>query len=95
MAHGNMTTEEIKKHVRGYYIVFAALLCLTAVTVGISYLHLPLLPAVILALAVAITKGSLVALYFMHLISEKTVIYAILGMTGFFFLCVMAVAFLL
>ena len=44
------SAEDIKKHVRVYIIVFAALAALTIVTVGISYLHLPTHWAIILAL---------------------------------------------
>ena len=87
-----MSVEEVKRHVKGYYIVLGALLCLTAVTVAISYLHLPFTLAVIAALFVAATKASLVALYFMHLISEKTVIYSVVGVTGFFLLAVLGIA---
>lgn len=77
--------EEIKKHVRVYITVFAALLALTMITVGISYLHLPTHWAILFALLVATVKGSLVAAYFMHLISETKVIYWILALCAFFF----------
>jgi cytochrome c oxidase subunit 4 len=79
------TAEDIKKHVRVYMIVFAALAALTIVTVGISYLHLPTHWAILFALLVATVKGSLVACYFMHLISERKVIYWILLICVFFF----------
>jgi len=45
---------------------------------------------VTVALIVAIIKGSLVACYFMHLISEKKLIYAVLAVTAFFFAALMA-----
>jgi cytochrome c oxidase subunit IV len=79
------SAEDIKKHVRVYLIVFAALAALTIVTVGISYLHLPTHWAILFALLVATVKGSLVACYFMHLISERKVIYWILVICVFFF----------
>ena len=82
--------EEIQKHVRVYILVFAALATLTVVTVGISYLHLPTHLAIALALVVATVKGTLVAAYFMHLISEKKVIFWILGICIFFFINLMA-----
>ena len=85
MASGHMSVEEVKKHTRIYWVIFSSLLLLTGVTVGISYIHLPFTYAVILALVVASTKASLVALYFMHLISEKAVIYFTLALTAFFF----------
>lgn len=87
-AHG---AEEIRKHVRVYYAVFAALAVLTMVTVAVSYLHLDTLPAVGVALAIASVKGSLVALFFMHLISERTVIYWTLGLCVVFFAVLMLV----
>lgn len=84
------SAEDIKKHVRVYITVFVALAALTIITVGISYLHLPTHLAILLALVVATVKGSLVAAYFMHLISEKKVIYWVLGICLFFFIFLMA-----
>lgn len=81
--------EDIKKHVRVYILVFVALAALTVITVGISYLHLPALWAISFALLVAIVKGSLVACYFMHLISEKRVIYWVLVLCLVFFVFLM------
>ena len=81
---------DIDKHVRIYITVFAALMVLTIVTVAISRVHLPLHSAVTVALLVAIIKGSLVACYFMHLISEKKLIYAVLLLTAVFFIALLA-----
>src|SRR5438477_7605442 len=81
---------DIDKHVRVYITVFVALMALTLITVAVSYLHLPLPIAVTVALLVATVKGSLVACYFMHLISEKKLIYAVLALTAFFFVALMA-----
>ena len=81
---------DIDKHVRVYLTVFAALLVLTVVTVAISRFHLPVHQAVTIALIVATIKGSLVACYFMHLISEKKLIYAVLGLTVVFFIALLA-----
>ena len=67
--------EEFKKHIKGYWVIFGILLVLTAVTVGVSYLHLSTAATVTVALLVATTKGTLVCLYFMHLIDEKKLIY--------------------
>ena len=76
---------DIDKHVRIYITVFVALMALTIIPVAVSYLDLPLPIAVTVALLVAIIKGSLVACYFMHLISEKKLIYAVLVLTAVFF----------
>jgi cytochrome c oxidase subunit 4 len=69
--------EDIQKQVRIYLSVFAALAVLTVVTVGVGYMDLPILPALIVALTIATIKGSLVAAYFMHLISEKRLIQSL------------------
>ena len=81
---------DIDRHVRIYITVFVALMALTIITVAISRLHLPIPIAVTVALLVAIVKGSLVACYFMHLISEKKLIYAVLGLTAVFFVVLLA-----
>ena len=51
-------------------------------TVGVSYLHLSVGAAIALALFIAAIKGSLVAAFFMHLISERKLIYAVLILTA-------------
>jgi len=81
---------DIDRHVRVYITVFVALMVLTIVTVAVSRFHLPVPIAVTVALIVAIIKGSLVACYFMHLISEKKLIYAVLALTAFFFVALLA-----
>ncbi|HEX2254725.1 MAG TPA: cytochrome C oxidase subunit IV family protein [Thermoanaerobaculia bacterium] len=80
---------DVDKHVRTYIIVFVSLLALTLVTVAISYLEMTTGPAVALALLVATVKASLVACFFMHLISERKLIYLVLGFTVLFFLFVL------
>ena len=81
---------DIDRHVRVYITVFVVLMVLTIITVAISYLHLPVAAAVSVALLVATVKGSLVACYFMHLISEKKLIYAVLVVTTAFFIALLA-----
>ena len=81
---------DIDKHVRVYITVFVALMALTIVTVAISYLHLSTPMAIAVALFIATVKGALVAGYFMHLVSEKKLIYAVLALTVVFFVALMA-----
>lgn len=95
--HAGTTTEhaahdpaEIDRHVRVYITVFVALMVLTVITVAISYLDLSVPVAVTVAMIVAIIKGSLVACYFMHLISEKKLILAVLALTAAFFVALLA-----
>ena len=49
-----------------YLGIFFALLCLTALTTGMSFIDLGVFNAVI-ALAIAVVKASLVVLFFMHI----------------------------
>ena len=77
--------EAIRKETRTYIIIFFVLGCLTAVTVGVSYLHLETREAIAVALLIASIKAFLVAGYFMHLLSERKLIYAVLAITVFFF----------
>jgi cytochrome c oxidase subunit 4 len=81
---------DIDKHVRIYITVFVALMVLTIITVLIARVHLPIPIAISVAMLVAIIKGSLVACYFMHLISEKKLIYAVLALTLAFFVVLLA-----
>ena len=81
---------DIDRHVRVYITVFVALMVLTIVTVAISRVHLPVPIAVTVALVVATIKGSLVACYFMHLISEKKLILWVLALTVVFFVVLLA-----
>lgn len=83
------SSEEIKKHVKVYIAVFVALAFLTVVTVTLSYLKLSLAHAIVTALAIATVKGSLVAAFFMHLISERKIIFAVLILTFIFFLALL------
>lgn len=85
---------DIKKHVRTYVIVFVALLALTVVTVAVSYLHLSIVPAVLVALFIASIKGGLVASYFMHLISERRLVYITLVLTVIFFVALITLPLL-
>lgn len=75
----------IKKHVKIYILVFVALAFLTIVTVTVSYLELTMAAAIAVALLIAAVKATLVASYFMHLISERNLIYWVLLITVVFF----------
>ena len=87
-----MTTlaHDVATEVKGYLAVFGALLLLTAVTVAVSYLPLPTAGTVTLALAIAATKASLVAMFFMHLKSERPMVYWPLALTAFLFVALLA-----
>ena len=79
--------EDFTHHVRRYLYVFYALLFGTLITVGASYIpfgnhHVN----IAVALVIACAKAFLVAGFFMHLISERKMIYGLLSFTVFFFL---------
>ena len=76
---------EIDRHVKAALFVFGALLVLTGFTVGAYYIHLPTHLAIALALVIATVKGSLVAAWFMHLLSERKLIYWALILTAILF----------
>jgi cytochrome c oxidase subunit 4 len=78
-------TEAVAVQVRGYLVVFGALLVLTLTTVAASYLDLSAGPAVALGLAIAVVKAGLVAAFFMHLSHERALIYAALVLTAVLF----------
>src|SRR5205823_10699688 len=78
--------EAIKKSVRQYMMVGAALFVFTAITVAVNQVHLAVPLAITVALIIAATKGSMVASVFMHLSHERKWIYGALILTviGFF-----------
>tara|TARA_Y100001970_G_C14125663_1_gene798800 strand:+ start:127 stop:432 length:306 start_codon:yes stop_codon:yes gene_type:complete len=85
----NSEKEHIQEHIKIYLNVFGALAILTIITVAVSYLEVSTVEGIMLALAIASVKASLVAGYFMHLISEKQTIIWILILTFVFFLILM------
>ncbi len=86
------SVEDIRKHVRVYVMVFVALAVLTAITVAVAEFHFLTVPqAVAIALFVAVIKGSLVACYFMHLISERGMVLWVLLLCAFFFITLLLI----
>jgi len=81
---------DVKKHLKVYIGVFVALLVGTIITVAASRMDLGHAGNISLALFIAVVKAFLVAGFFMHLVSEKKAIYAILVFTAFFFVGLMA-----
>jgi cytochrome c oxidase subunit IV len=77
--------EYVAREKRKYLIVFGMLAILTVITVLVNRLDVPKGTAIAIALVIASVKAGLVAAYFMHLISERRLVYAVLGLTVFFF----------
>ncbi|HSI83505.1 MAG: cytochrome C oxidase subunit IV family protein [Candidatus Methylacidiphilales bacterium] len=70
--------EHLEHHIKTYIGVFVALLVLTAITVGVAYLPFSATGHIVVALLIATIKAGLVALYFMHLVSEKKTVIQII-----------------
>src|SRR5947209_3646724 len=76
MAHREITT-------RTYVLVCVGLIVLTFVTVGVSMLKIPGQMHILLGLLIAICKGSLVVLFFMHAINSPRLIWIVIIVAGF------------
>ena len=74
--------QDIKRHI----VIYAFLLVSTVVNFIVSKQHVFGERTVVAVLGIAILQGSLVACFFMHLISEKKVIYLFLVMIVIFFI---------
>ena len=84
----------IKKSIRTYLMIGAALYVFTVITVAVNQVHLAIPLAVTVALIIATIKGSMVASVFMHLSNEKKWIYGSLMLTVVFFIVLMSVPIL-
>ncbi len=75
---------------RPYFLVFAALMVLLVLTVGVSYLPYGRLAwlGVLVALTIAAVKAVLVALYFMHLKGSPRLV-RIFVVSGIFWLLIL------
>lgn len=100
VAHDDHSVEDIQKHVKRYLIIGVALMIGTALTVWASLIDFDKMVHgaeahgsntinIVVALIIASLKGFLVVGFFMHLISEKKMIYSVLVFTVFFFAALM------
>jgi cytochrome c oxidase subunit 4 len=86
--------KDFKTYVRPYLMVFGVLMLGTFLTVAASWFDFDAhfgshWVNMTVGLLIAVTKASFVVLWFMHLISEKQLIYLVLGFTCFFFVGLM------
>jgi len=86
-------THDTRKEVKKYLIVFVALLILTVVTVTASNFQFGVTLGIIVALIIASVKGYLVACNFMHLTSEKKLVYFVLMLAVIFLMAMMFLSF--
>ena len=83
--------ESIKKTIRTYWMIGAALFVFTGITVAVNQVHLAVPLAITVALIIATMKGSMVASVFMHLSHERKWIYGALILTVIGFIILMTV----
>ena len=83
--------EAIRKTVRTYWMIGAALFVFTVITVAVNQIHLAVPLAITVALIIATMKGSMVAAVFMHLNHERKWIYGALILTVIGFIVLMTV----
>ncbi len=84
-------SDHIAHHVKRYLLVFVALILGTIFTVWASYIPFHSREInIAVALVIASCKAFLVAGFFMHLVSERKMIYGIMAFTAFFFTGLMA-----
>jgi cytochrome c oxidase subunit 4 len=73
--------------IKVYFAIFAALMALTAFTVWVAFIDLGSLNVVV-ALGVAVTKATLVILFFMHVKYSSRLTWLVVG-SGFVFLAIL------
>lgn len=71
-----------------YTLVWVALMCLTGLTAGLSFINMHQWSTVV-ALLIAAAKASLVACFFMHLLYEKQKVVWIWASVGIFWLSIL------
>ena len=97
MAQSVSQREERRVHaisVSRYYVVWIALLVFTAITIAVGRVHLPHGWGLVVALVIALVKGSLVALFFMHLWDHGGANRLVLVTSLLFFLLLLGVVIL-
>ena len=77
---------DLKSYIRLCAVVFLVVLCTTSAMIAASFAHIGegWTLKVALILAIAVVNAFLVAGYLMHLLSEKKLVYTVLGFTVIF-----------
>jgi caa(3)-type oxidase subunit IV len=83
--------ESIRKTIKTYWMIGAALFVFTGITVMVNQVHLAVPLAITVALIIATMKGSMVASIFMHLSHERKWVYGALILTVIGFAILMLV----
>ena len=75
---------------RMHVIIFVALVLLTALTLGVSFLHLPGLGHVGFGLTIGVCKAALVVLFFMHALHSDRLTWLVIVVACFWVLILFA-----
>lgn len=88
-------TEDVKRHVRQHILIAVALALGTITTIWTSQTHFlnSFALNVSLTLLIAAIQGFMVAGFYMHLLSEKKMIYCFLVFTAVFFVVMIGITF--
>jgi cytochrome c oxidase subunit IV len=86
-----VTTDHIVP-TRVYYLIFAALMVGTAITVGVAFVDLGPLNAIV-ALTIAVLKATLVVLFFMHVRYSTRLTWAVVVGSVFWLGLLLALTF--
>jgi cytochrome c oxidase subunit 4 len=81
--HGHVSPKSV------YYAIFGALMVLTAVTIAVAFVHLGRMNFPV-AIGIALTKATLVILFFMHVKYSSRLTKMVVGMAFFFLFILLA-----
>jgi len=85
---------DVKKHVRQHIIIAIGLAAGSLMTLWTSQTNFGSFPInVVVTLAIASVQAFMVAAFFMHLLSEKKLIYSFLVFTAVFFVVMIGITF--
>ena len=78
--------EEVSKMVVVYKKLFLTLAVITSLGIAVTFLHLPLWAALVIAFVIMVIKSKVVIDSFKHLIVGRNLILILFGLTGMFFI---------
>ena len=76
-----------------YYLIFAILMVLLALTVAVAYVDLGRTLNIIIAMTIAVVKATLVLLYFMHVRYSSRLTWIFVAAGFFWFLILVGLTF--
>jgi caa(3)-type oxidase subunit IV len=74
-----------------YILVCVALVLLTILTVGLSFVEAPNIVHIVMGLAIGVVKAALVVLFFMEIIQSPRITWMVLGVTVFWLVAVLII----